>query len=1278
MRKTRFTISLLISVFVLAVTCLTSAAQAAPTLQLLSPSGGETFSDYIEVAWQASDPVGFPAYPVSLYLSCDDGRTYSTVTSGTNNNGEFNWWGGPVSDTTEARVKIEIKNLDDEITTIESEKFTTVTTPRIYFTGPLPALVTSGTTLEIIWWSEDVGGDLPDDSTNIYYSINDGDDWLQIATGEVNDGSRYWTVPDVETSSAVLKLMVEDEKGNVGTARHWFSISSVPRQIRVIKPGPGEALEAGQTYEIEWSLSNTSDLQNYPYSIYYSTDNGETFTEFAEGLPRWDTFYSWTVPAINSANVILKMTAVDIWGQVIVGTSESFSISMPPIGHLSAPSAGEVLKGGATYEVAWNPLGEGLDPADYSINLKYSVNNGDWEPIDFDEVNDGSCEWAVPAINSSSVKIRVEVLDGSAELVNSSESEDYFSIDSTPPQIALFHPQAGITWEVGSTGLRVAYDVTDNMGLPDCAVVIYYSGDGGETYSWVSSAVNSIDTNWWINAGNDTNEAIIKVEATDLAGWVTTAESEIFNAVTIPSVHISSPAYPDNYWQGGSHQTILWNASDQGDNLAANPITIKYSINYGTSWETVASGEANDGEFPWPVPEIDAAYASLKIEAIDEDGNIGQAINTFHIDSMPPSVTLTAPNGGESLFAGQYFDVSWDSSDTVGIKTRALYYSTDGGEEYSLIDSGYLFSPHRWTVPQINSDNVKIKIEVRDYVGNIATDESETAFNIAIPPFGTVVAPASGESFGSWQTIDIKWQSSDDDINPDDYLINLSYQVDDGDWQPIAADEINDGIYSWSDHSDINSTNIKVKVEAIKDGEVAASDESDGYFSIRSSSNNEITILSPSEGEVLSAGSTYRINWEIDAGVPPIEEDVLNIYMWYVFEETIFTVYITQDVPLNQNYFDWKIPSGINAAAATIEAYAWNNWGIDGRSAAFSIVASPEIVEVIVTKEVQAVEEIEYADANGNKISVPVGAVSGAVDFEIKNAESPKEGIKGTALASGIIEITSSIDTFAEPASITLKLNSEVSNPRAYHYDPVDEEWSADGLAVVSQGEDSVTFTTSHLSIFAVFDVLDTASPEVTAVSVDGVSLKDGDLITTMPSFKISIEDDYSLDTNAVQIVLDNAQTITVADGISVSQVSADSTLFSMNYTFSEGNKLTLGDHTFEFVVRDEIGNSSSYEITLNVVGDSLLDIYVYPNPYSLSDTLGIEFAGDMLNNGPGTIRVYDIVGQLVWSQAFTQVSGVTWDAKNNSGKSIASGIYIYLVTTSSGGKKIGKIAINN
>ncbi|MFC1571294.1 S8 family serine peptidase [Candidatus Margulisiibacteriota bacterium] len=324
------------------------------------------------------------------------------------------------------------------------------------------------------------------------------------------------------------------------------------------------------------------------------------------------------------------------------------------------------------------------------------------------------------------------------------------------------------------------------------------------------------------------------------------------------------------------------------------------------------------------------------------------------------------------------------------------------------------------------------------------------------------------------------------------------------------------------------------------------------------------------------------------------------------------------------------------------------------------------------------VEAVEVSDGNGNKITLPIGAISDAVDFEINIVDAPKEPLKGTVLATGVVEITSSIDTFEEPASITLQLTGSVSNPRAYYYDTEDEAWSSDGLEVASQEGESVTFTTSHLSIFAVFDVLDTTSPEVQTVSVDGVSLRDGNLITTMPSFNISIEDDYSLDTDTVQIVLDNAQTITIADGISVSQVTTGSTLFSMSYTFSEDNKLTLGDHTFKFVVRDEVGNSSSYEITLNVVGDSLLDIYVYPNPYSLSDTLGIEFAGDMLNNGPGTIRVYDIVGQLVWSQAFTQVSGVTWDAKNNSGKSIASGIYIYLVTTSSGGKKIGKIAINN
>ena len=52
------------------------------------------------------------------------------------------------------------------------------------------------------------------------------------------------------------------------------------------------------------------------------------------------------------------------------------------------------------------------------------------------------------------------------------------------------------------------------------------------------------------------------------------------------------------------------------------------------------------------------------------------------IDNQAPTVTVTAPNGGETLTPGGSFNITWTASDNVGVANVDLAYSTDGGATY--------------------------------------------------------------------------------------------------------------------------------------------------------------------------------------------------------------------------------------------------------------------------------------------------------------------------------------------------------------------------------------------------------------------------------------------------------------------------------------------------------------------------------------------------------------------------------------------------------------------
>ncbi|HOL48414.1 MAG TPA: hypothetical protein PK189_09555, partial [bacterium] len=86
-----------------------------------------------------------------------------------------------------------------------------------------------------------------------------------------------------------------------------------------------------------------------------------------------------------------------------------------------------------------------------------------------------------------------------------------------------------------------------------------------------------------------------------------------------------------------------------------------------------------------------------------------------------------------------------------------------------------------------------------------------------------------------------------------------------------------------------------------------------------------------------------------------------------------------------------------------------------------------------------------------------------------------------------------------------------------------------------------------------------------------------------------------------------------------------------------------------------------------------------YPNPYNIKyhkNVPYITFAGVQANS---KIKILDSTGKLVIElneNSDRVIEGYKWDLKNEDGNFVSSGIYIYIMTTKDGQKKIGKIGI--
>lgn len=93
---------------------------------------------------------------------------------------------------------------------------------------------------------------------------------------------------------------------------------------------------------------------------------------------------------------------------------------------------------------------------------------------------------------------------------------------------------------------------------------------------------------------------------------------------------------------------IQWNARDK--NLGAKPIQISYAPKTGGGWTPMTGGRIeNSGRYVWQMPELVPFEFLVKVEAIDEAGNIGDAVTpeTIKVDLVQPKARIKSVETGK-------------------------------------------------------------------------------------------------------------------------------------------------------------------------------------------------------------------------------------------------------------------------------------------------------------------------------------------------------------------------------------------------------------------------------------------------------------------------------------------------------------------------------------------------------------------------------------------------------------------------------------------------------
>ncbi len=299
------------------------------------------------------------------------------------------------------------------------------------------------------------------------------------------------------------------------------------------------------------------------------------------------------------------------------------------------------------------------------------------------------------------------------------------------------------------------------------------------------------------------------------------------NAPAVPTLTLTAPNGGET-WTIGDQAQITWTST----NLSGD-VHLEYSTDgFATSPHTIAAATSNDGAYTWLVPDDPSTTVMVRVGSTVTAtiSDTSDAVFTIAAPPPPPSPTLTliAPNGGESWEIGSRQPIRWTSTNLSG--DVRLDYSTDGfATAYTITAAISDTGIYTWTVPNTPSESALVRVS--SALTATISDTSDAVFTIAAPPPPpsptlTLIAPNGGESWEIGSRQPIRWTSTN--LSGD---VRLDYSTDGFATAYTITAAISDtGIYTWT-VPNTPSESALVRVSSALTATI--SDTSDAPFTIR-------------------------------------------------------------------------------------------------------------------------------------------------------------------------------------------------------------------------------------------------------------------------------------------------------------------------------------------------------------------------------------------------------------------------------------------------------------
>lgn len=921
-------------------------------IQVTSPNGGNvlTVGSSTQITWTAQaiqSPGG--SGQVKIEYSIDGGSTYQLIADNLANTGSYNW---TIPDTPSQQALIRISSKDIAVVTDVSDAPFRILS--LLVTSPNGAEKWEAGKMHNITW--DVTGNIPNNIIKIEYSPDGGTSWQTVAASVPNTGTFPWTVPGVYSDTVLVRLSSPSNSHITDISNAAFSILPSPA-FNISSPTGTDQLSIGGSASIAWRTNSL--LFSGQVILEYSTDDFQAdiqnIATIAVGAPQGANnnddilgSYNWTVPDLVSSSVKVRVREAAIPAgrdtqQEISATSQAFRIVEPKL-LISAPTTGDIWVAADTENITWTTQGS----ASNDLKLEYTVDGSIYSLIGDNQANSGSYAWNIPP-GAEGNAVSARITDNQRPQVYANSQPFKVLAHATAETIA---PNGGETLTMG-TNYQVRWRTYGRKlalgGADYNKISVFYSIDNGA--NWALAAFNLPNTGsyQWLVPDFATAQGLIKVvDQNDAsAAGISAAPFSIVD----PTITLTSPVGGESWYATGNY-SITWTSAGS----ASNNLKLEYSTNGGTSWNVIATGRANSGNYLWgPIADVNSSQMRIRITDATRPAVTTTSPANFTI--TPPTITMISPNGSEAWAVGTTQNIRWTSAGEANGAIRdnlTIQLSTNSGGSWATIATGEANNGlYQWVV----SDNVSATCRIKAFdATRVATaDTSNADFAIALPMV-TITSPNGGEEWPIGALKEVTWSSVGSVSNN----LKLEYSKDNFTTATtIATGLVNSGTYNWTVPDDASAV---VKLRLTDASRPAVTDQSDSAFSIV---NPILTITYPNGGELLSVGDVENITWQ---NVGTVSN---SLKIEYSKDSFVTSTVIAANAP-NFGTFAWTVPNDVSTSMKIRITDNGRPVVWDKSDANFTILPTPAItVTVPVLNDiwrVGTVHNITWTD-NGGRIS---------------------------------------------------------------------------------------------------------------------------------------------------------------------------------------------------------------------------------------------------------------------------------------------------------------------